>query len=89
MLINRTHIIYLSILSIFLILMTGCSNKSKVSNERRTTVDTNNIEYRIGTEDGCETAKGNYTKDHSKFRVDLDYHEGWFNGRQKCQIAIW
>jgi len=75
---------------ILLILTTGCSNKSKVhKKKRRTTVDKNNIEYKIGTADGCKTAKGEYTKDHAKFKVDLDYHEGWFNGRQRCQIAIW
>lgn len=87
MLINRkSTITYILIFSIFTI---GCSNKSRVSDKRRTTVDKNNIEYKIGTKDGCRTAKGNYTKDHAKFRVDLDYHEGWFNGRQRCQIAIW
>jgi len=87
MLINIKSIIVYSLM--FTILTTGCSNKSRVSHKRRTTVDKNNIEYKIGTEDGCKTAKGIYTKDHAKFKVDLDYHEGWFNGRQKCQIAIW
>ena len=87
MLINRK--LTISYILIFSILIMGCSSKSRVSHKRRTTVDKNNIEYKIGTEDGCKTAKGTYTKDHAKFRVDLDYHEGWFNGRQKCQIAIW
>ncbi|SFV58910.1 hypothetical protein MNB_SV-9-1161 [hydrothermal vent metagenome] len=83
---RKNIIIWILILTLF---STGCSNKHKVSNKRRTTVDKNNVEYKIGTSDGCKTAKGTYTKDHAKFRVDLDYHEGWFNGREKCQIAIW
>ena len=81
-------ILYSSLL-IVAVLGSGCADKSKVHKKRRTTVDKNNIEYKIGTNDGCKTAKGTYTKDHAKFKVDLDYHEGWFNGRQRCQIAIW
>jgi hypothetical protein len=38
-----------------------------------------------GAEDGCDTAKGDYTKNHKAFNDDADYNEGWFAGRSYCQ----
>ena len=35
--------------------------------------------------DGCATAKGKYTKDSTLFNSDIDYKDGWFYGRRKCQ----
>ena len=39
-----------------------------------------------GAEDGCDTANGNYTKDHDAFNSDIEYHEGWFAGRKYCEV---
>jgi len=37
-----------------------------------------------GVEDGCETSKGHYTKNHTLFNIDTDYNTGWFLGRSRC-----
>jgi len=37
-----------------------------------------------GVKDGCETSKGEYTKNHIRFNTDTDYHTGWFLGRRRC-----
>jgi len=37
-----------------------------------------------GVEDGCDTSKGNYTKNHTRFNNDEDYNTGWFLGRKRC-----
>jgi len=44
-----------------------------------------NAEYRAGVVDGCKTADGEYTKDHARFKVDIDYHDGWEHGRLHCK----
>jgi len=41
-------------------------------------------DFRVGMEDGCATAKGEYSKNSERFRTNRDYHEGWFYGRRKC-----
>jgi len=37
-----------------------------------------------GVEDGCETSKGYYKKNHTLFNTDTDYNTGWFLGRSRC-----
>ena len=37
-----------------------------------------------GIEEGCKTAKGNYTKSHTLFNQNESYNEAWFIGRNKC-----
>jgi len=41
--------------------------------------------YKDGVIAGCETANGNYTKDHTLFDTSLDYHDGWEHGRLHCK----
>ena len=43
--------------------------------------------FQNGATAGCETAKGAYTKDHAAFKADMEYQEGWFYGRKKCNPA--
>ena len=43
--------------------------------------------FQNGATAGCETAKGAYTKDHDAFNSDMEYQEGWFYGRKKCNPA--
>ena len=43
--------------------------------------------YQEGKADGCRTANGEYTKDHTRFQTDTAYHEGWFAGRKACNPA--
>ena len=40
--------------------------------------------FQNGAKAGCETAKGEYTKDHDAFKENMDYQNGWFYGRKKC-----
>jgi hypothetical protein len=44
-----------------------------------------NAVYKEGVIAGCETANGNYTKDHARFETSLDYHDGWEHGRLHCK----
>jgi hypothetical protein len=44
-----------------------------------------NAEYRAGVVDGCRTADGDYAKDHARFKIDIDYHDGWEHGRLHCK----
>ena len=41
--------------------------------------------YKRGIRDGCNTAKGKYTKSHWFFQNKKDYVDGWFIGRNKCK----
>lgn len=43
--------------------------------------------FQNGATAGCETAKGAYTKDHTAFKSDMEYQNGWFYGRKKCNPA--
>jgi len=44
--------------------------------------------YKKGIRDGCETAKGTYTKSHRLFNQNIDYYEGWFLGRNRCRHLL-
>jgi hypothetical protein len=44
--------------------------------------------YIHGKHDGCETAKGLYTKNSHLFRSDPDYENGWFAGRRECNPSF-
>jgi hypothetical protein len=41
-----------------------------------------------GISDGCQTAKGKYTKLHSKFNQNNEYNNGWFLGRKRCSHLL-
>jgi len=41
-------------------------------------------EFKKGQHDGCTTASGNYVKNSEMFRNNMDYQNGWFYGRSKC-----
>mgnify|MGYP007105827911 CR=1 FL=1 len=40
--------------------------------------------FKAGSNDGCNTASGAYTKNSNAFKNDQDYQDGWFYGRKKC-----
>jgi len=44
-----------------------------------------NDTYKDGAIAGCNTANGNYTKDHALYNTSLDYHDGWEHGRLHCK----
>ena len=41
-------------------------------------------EFIQGQNDGCRTADGEYVKNSEMFRTNMDYQNGWFYGRSKC-----
>jgi hypothetical protein len=41
-----------------------------------------------GINDGCDTARGVYTKSHTLFNQTDDYYEGWFIGRKRCRNLL-
>ena len=81
MLLNKA-LFYTAIISAMLI-FTACASSHKGPKP----MDTRGKSpiYIKGAEDGCDTAKGDYTKDHDAFNNSIDYHEGWFAGRSYCQ----
>ena len=44
--------------------------------------------YKRGVRNGCDTAKGQYTKSHWFFHAKKDYVDGWFMGRNKCKKLL-
>ncbi len=70
----------ISLFIIFIILNQGCNHQPSFEPQ--------NISiYKRGYQDGCKTAHGNYSKSHTLFNNNLDYHEGWFTGRNKCDTS--
>ena len=46
-----------------------------------------NADYKHGVKDGCTTSDGNYKKNHTLYKNDLSYHDGWEHGRLHCTGA--
>lgn len=70
------------------LMLTACSSSNNdVGPRKPKPMDTSgkSPNFISGAEDGCETAKGDYSKNHEAFNNDIDYHEGWFAGRGYCQ----
>ena len=44
--------------------------------------------YKEGIRDGCNTARGIYTKGHWLFTNSNTYNNGWFLGRNKCRKLL-
>jgi len=70
--------------------ITACVSSSKISlnnfvyNGHNFGADKNS-EYRLGIIDGCKTSGGEYSKNHIKFNKNIDYHNGWEDGRLNCK----
>ena len=45
------------------------------------------VNKRQGIADGCNTAKGFYSKSHDLFRYK-EYYDGWFIGRNRCRSLL-
>ena len=76
-------------------LFTGCTEGSKVAPSQGGFYyrgiyfgKITNIAYKLGIQDGCETARGFYTKSHARFQQDDNYYNGWFLGRNKCRKLL-
>ncbi len=44
----------------------------------------NSPSFKQGSQDGCATAKGAYTKNSLSFNNDKEYQNGWYAGRKNC-----
>jgi len=62
------------------LLFTACTSSSLPVNAQTAS-------FKSGSQDGCATASGNYTKNSDSFQNNKDYQDGWFNGRKKCNPA--
>ena len=40
--------------------------------------------FKSGSQDGCATANGTYTKNSHSFSNDKEYQNGWYAGRKSC-----
>jgi len=60
------------------IMFTACTSSSGASIENKSP------SFQNGAKAGCATANGEYTKNHEAFNSDMEYQNGWFHGRQKC-----
>ena len=59
------------------LLFTACTSSSLPVNAQTPS-------FKSGSQDGCATAAGTYTKNSDSFNNNKDYQDGWFNGRKKC-----
>ena len=62
------------------LLFTACTSSSLPMNAQTPS-------FKAGSQAGCATASGNYTKNSDSFKNDIDYKDGWFYGRKKCNPA--
>jgi len=65
--------------------LTACSSSSGPAPYKPLDLTGKSESYKAGAHDGCATADGDYTKNHDAFNNDIDYHEGWFDGRRNCE----
>ena len=77
-----------------LLLFTGCSTKKIPSSKGGYTYKGIYFgsyftkHFKEGINEGCETARGDYTKNHWLFKHSKDYKNGWFLGRNRCKKLL-
>ncbi|KYJ86259.1 hypothetical protein [Sulfurovum riftiae] len=69
--------ILMGMTAVGVLMLNGCTGSSA-------TPVSNTPEFKQGQHDGCTTASGNYVKNSEMFRTNMDYQNGWFYGRKKC-----
>jgi len=70
-------IINIVLISTVSLLFVACSSSSSP-------VPVETSSFKQGSQDGCATSKGTYTKNSNSFNNNKDYNDGWFYGRRKC-----
>ena len=78
---TKTTLILVSVLGG--LILAGCGNSDAVH-----APISKSPTFLQGQHDGCETAKGEYTKNSDLFQADEEYHNGWFYGRQQCNPSF-
>ena len=71
-------IITVSLIAGAAIVLSACTSSSGVN------MNNKSLSFQNGAKAGCATANGEYTKNHEAFNSDMEYQNGWFYGRQKC-----
>ena len=72
-----TKIINVSLVAVASLLFTACTSSSLP-------VNSNTPSFKAGSQDGCATANGTYTKNSHSFNNDKEYQNGWYDGRKNC-----
>ena len=76
-----TKTINIVIIAIASFLFTACTSSSNLP------INAETPSFKAGSQDGCATANGAYTKNSDSFQNNKDYKNGWFHGRKKCNPA--
>jgi hypothetical protein len=72
-------ILTLGLIAASAVLFSACTSSSSGIN-----MDEQTAGFQNGASAGCETAKGAFTKDYTAWKNDIQYQNGWFYGRKKC-----
>ena len=75
-----TKIINIVMVAAASLLFTACTSSNLPVNAQTPS-------FKSGSQDGCATASGTYTKNSNSFQNNKDYQDGWFYGRKKCNPA--
>ncbi|MEA3419533.1 MAG: hypothetical protein U9Q90_09065 [Campylobacterota bacterium] len=67
------------------LVFTACSSSAGPAPYKPLDLSNRTESFKQGARDGCDTADGDYTKNHDAFNNDFEYHDGWFAGRRNCQ----
>jgi len=68
-------IINISLVAAASLLFTACTNSAP---------EVHSPGFYAGSQDGCATAAGTYTKNSDSFKNDKEYQNGWYAGRKSC-----
>ena len=71
-----TKIINVSFVAVVSLLFTACTSSAPVVVQSPS--------FKLGSQDGCATATGAYTKNSHSFTNDKEYQDGWYSGRKNC-----
>ena len=69
-------IINVLLVAVASLLFTACTSSSPVVVQSPS--------FKLGSQDGCATAKGTYIKNSHSFNNDKEYQNGWYAGRKNC-----
>ena len=79
------HLFIVGIITLSIMILGGCGSSPKPNDPYTVKIPENMSDsFKKGMEDGCSTAKGEYTKISDLFNSDEDYKNGWFAGRSRC-----
>jgi hypothetical protein len=75
---KKSKILLLMLLSLGVFTACTSSSTPAVSKIARS------ADFKLGQQDGCTTASGEYSKNRELFKNNTQYNDGWFYGRKQC-----